>query len=267
MAGELVRLECGRTREEVVEHLVGEAARDPDLVVGLDFAFSLPAWYLGDRSPKELWRQLAEERLTPAMGGDLGRWLEDPEPPFWVRNKDSALAGREPFRRTDYDARRLGSQPKSVFQLVGAGAVGRGSLRGMQALHRLSAGGFSVWPFDRPALPLVVEVFPRLFMGTAVKTSVTARASFLAEHYPSLRLDLTTVAAASDDAFDAAVSALAMDAAGAELACLPTRPEYRREGAIWWPSTTIDPPDRRERAARMVQIRHEAVTHAPPSSG
>ena len=40
--GELVRLEGGRTRAELVELLIAEAARDPNLIIGVDFAFSLP---------------------------------------------------------------------------------------------------------------------------------------------------------------------------------------------------------------------------------
>jgi hypothetical protein len=40
--GELVRLEGGRTRDELVELLIAEADRDPNLIVGFDFAFSLP---------------------------------------------------------------------------------------------------------------------------------------------------------------------------------------------------------------------------------
>lgn len=46
---ELVRLECGRGREALAEHLIAEASRDPELVVGIDFAFSLPAWFLEQR--------------------------------------------------------------------------------------------------------------------------------------------------------------------------------------------------------------------------
>jgi hypothetical protein len=44
--GELVRLEGGRTRDELVEVLVGEAGGDANVVVGFDVAFSLPAWHL-----------------------------------------------------------------------------------------------------------------------------------------------------------------------------------------------------------------------------
>src|SRR5712691_3135082 len=40
-AGTIVRLESGRDREEVTRFLLAEARRDPELVVGLDFAFSV----------------------------------------------------------------------------------------------------------------------------------------------------------------------------------------------------------------------------------
>ncbi len=43
--GRLLRLESGRGRDQVAEHLIAEADRDPELVVGLDFAFAFPAWF------------------------------------------------------------------------------------------------------------------------------------------------------------------------------------------------------------------------------
>src|SRR5436190_780385 len=61
--GELARLEGGRTRDEVVELLIDEASRDANVIVGFDFAFSLPAWYLRKRqlTPPALWAVLAGE--------------------------------------------------------------------------------------------------------------------------------------------------------------------------------------------------------------
>ena len=208
--GALVRLEGGRTRAELVDLLIAAADRDPDLVVGLDFAFSLPAWYLREhrRAPRQLWSALADEALTPAMRhAGLAAWMNRPEPPFWTTAAGhAALGDREPFRRTELDVRAPGVQPKSVFQLVGAGQVGRGSLYGMQALHRLAAAGFSVWPFDPPARPLVVEIFPRLLTRAVVKSSQAARARYLAD--VALPPALHAHAEASEDAFDAAISAL-----------------------------------------------------------
>ena len=66
---ELVRLEQGKTREETVKLLIAEADRNSDLIVGFDFAFSLPEWYLRDRAltPRALWAMVANEALTPRM--------------------------------------------------------------------------------------------------------------------------------------------------------------------------------------------------------
>lgn len=239
--GELVRLEGGRTRAEIVELLVTEADRDPRVIVGFDFAFSLPAWYLQKRefTPRELWAVLAEQSLTPEMRRlGLTRWMNMPEPPFWVTGEaHRLLAPEQKFRRTEHEVRVPGTQPKSVFQLVGAGQVGRGSLYGMQALYRLAAAGFRIWPFDAPRLPLVVEIFPRVLTGPVQKNSQDERERYLAA--VPMASEFRRVAAASEDAFDAAVSALVMAAAAVELHALPDEPDYGLEGKIWQPRLPV----------------------------
>lgn len=231
--GELVRLEGGRTRSELVELLIAEGARD--VVVGFDFAFSLPAWYLRHRqmTPATLWAALAAEALTPAMQHmGLAAWMNGPEAPFWTTSEGHALLTPEQkFRRTDEEARALGSQPKSVFQLVGAGQVGRGSLYGMQALHRLAAAGFRIWPFESAAPPLVVEIFPRLLTGPVRKNSQAERERYLAD--VPMAAEFRRRAASSEDAFDATVSAVVMAASADELLVLPNEPKYELEGKIW----------------------------------
>lgn len=236
--GELVRLEDGRTRTEIVELLRREAERDANLIVAPDFAFSLPAWYLQERglTPRELWATLAREALTPTMRRvGLAQWMNNPERPFWITAAAHALLTPEQeFRRTDNDVRASGSQPKSVFQLVGVGQVGRGSLYGMQALHLLAAAGFQIWPFDAPRLPLVVEIYPRLLTGPVQKNSQRARDRYLAA--VPMPAEFRRLAAISDDAFDAAVSALVMAGALDELLALAEEPDYALEGKIWRPS-------------------------------
>jgi hypothetical protein len=235
--GELVRLEGGRTRTELIELLIAEADRDPDLIVGFDFAFSLPAWYLRDRqlTPHQLWALLADEALTPAMRRyGLTRWMNSPELPFWTTSEAHAqLRPAQLFRRTENEMRVPGVQPKSVFQLVGGGQVGRGSLFGMQALHRLTGAGFRVWPFDPAALPLVVEIFPRVLTGPVRKNSPTERERYLGAI--PMPPELRRLAASSEDAFDAAVSALVMAAGVEELRALPDEPGYALDGKIWRP--------------------------------
>jgi len=55
-----------------------------------------------------------------------------------------------------------------------------------------------------------------------------------------MALDVRRLAAASEDAFDAAVSALAM-AAAEELLALPDEPGYALEGKIWQPRVSVYP--------------------------
>jgi hypothetical protein len=239
--GELVRLQGGRTRDELVKVLIAEADRDPNLIVGVDFAFSLPAWYLQDRqlTPRQLWALLAQEALTPTMQRvGLARWMNDPELPFWTTGEAHArLRPEQMFRRTEHEVRLPGTQPKSVFQLVGAGQVGRGSLYGMQALCRLTAAGFRIWPFDPPALPLVVEIFPRVLTGPVRKNSPSERERYLAA--APMVTSLRRLAAASEDAFDAAISAVGMAARVEELRALPDAPSYALEGKIWAPREPV----------------------------
>jgi hypothetical protein len=241
VGGGLVRLEGGRTRDELVGLLIAAAGRDPNLIVGFDFAFSLPAWYLEHRqlTAHQLWALLAEEALTPAMRRDgLARWMNGPDLPFWTTSQAHAQVRPEQrFRRTENSLRRPGTQPKSVFQLVGAGQVGRGSLYGMQALHRLTGAGFQVWPFDPPALPLVVELYPRVLTGPVRKRSPSERERYL-EAVP-MPPGLRRLAAASEDAFDAAISALVMAARSDELNALPAEPGYAVEGKIWRPRQPV----------------------------
>lgn len=239
--GELVRLEGGRTRAQLIDLLLVEADHDPNLIIGFDFAFSLPAWYLQERqlTPRQLWALVADEALTPTMRQlGLARWMNSPELPFWTTGEAHArLRPEQMFRRTEQDWRAPGSQPKSVFQLVGAGQVGRGSLYGMQALHRLGGAGFHIWPFDRPGSPLAVEIFPRILTGPVRKNDPSDRDRYLAA--VPMPGDLRRLAAAGEDAFDAAVSALVMAARIEELQALPDEPGYALEGRIWAPRDPV----------------------------
>jgi hypothetical protein len=251
--GELVRLEGGRTRAELIELLIVEADRDPNLIVGFDFAFSLPAWYLHHRqlTPRQLWALLADEALTPTMRRlGLARWMNSPEWPFWTSSEAHArLRPEQMFRRTELEVRAPGTQPKSVFQLIGAGQVGRGSLYGMQALHQLTDAGFRIWPFDPSEVPMAVELFPRVLTGPVRKNSLGERERYL--RTVPMPTDFRQRGAVSEDAFDAAVSAVVMADRMDELRALPAAPGYELEGKIWQPRTSADltPGDRQPTGA------------------
>lgn len=229
---EIVRLECGRSRREMERHLLEEAEREPELIVGLDFAFSLPAWFLREHeltTARELWQLAAREAET---------WLERCEPPFWGRPGKRRPALPSHFRRTDADVLSVGGVgPKSPFQVTGAGSVGTGTLRGMPLLRRLSDADWRIWPFDAPDLPLVIEIYPRLLMRAVVKSSHKARAQYLAWRFPELTAGRRRLAASSEDAFDAAVSALELARHAEDILDLEqaTDPVELLEGRIWLP--------------------------------
>jgi hypothetical protein len=222
------------SREGAVDHILDAAVRDPDLVVGLDFAFSMPAWWLAAIGVHE----------APALWADAARlekWLAGCPAPFWGRpgrRRPIDLTAQQQWRRAELALR---PRPKSVFQLGGAGAVGTGSLRGMPALHRLRGAGFAIWPFDPPSRPMAVELWPRLFTGPVVKSDRNARRQWLADRNPALTPAQRADAEFSEDAFDAAVAALgglvAMDSPAAAVA----DPTVRLEGWIWTVPLDADP--------------------------
>ncbi|MGD9890667.1 MAG: hypothetical protein AB7U18_05165, partial [Dehalococcoidia bacterium] len=170
----LVRLEGGRNRDQIAEHLIALAEQNPDLVIGLDFAFSLPAWFLdamGATTAPDLW-ELAGDRAED--------WLAACAPPFWGRSGTRRPELPAHFRRTELEVPAVGGiRPKSVFQVGGSGAVGTGSLRGMRLLSRLRHAGFSIWPFDPPGWPRVVEIYPRLLTGAVRKRNPGERTRYL----------------------------------------------------------------------------------------
>jgi hypothetical protein len=233
----LVRIACGFDRAGAVRELVASAERDPRLVVGLDFAFSFPRWFqaeLGVQSARELWELVAREGET---------WLARCPAPFWGKplvRRPPPDAARSEWRATESAHLPVGGiAPKSIFQLGGAGSVGTGSLRGMPYLRELQDAGFAIWPFDAPRLPMVVEIYPRYLTGKINKSSVVARALYLQAHLAHESQALLDVAAASEDAFDAAVSAACMQRFTRGFARLARERRSaldRLEGRIWSPA-------------------------------
>ncbi len=231
----VVRLEGGRTRDELVRALVDAIDADAALAIGLDFAFGFPGWFVEQEaggSPHRLW----------TVATELGEsWLARCEPPFWGRPGKARPVddeARPAFRQTERETRAVrGIRPKSVFQIGGAGSVGTGSIRGMSALHALSNAGATIWPFDAASLPVVVEIYPRLLTGDVKKANAEARAAYLAMREWTLPPDVRTAARESEDAFDALVSAESMWRHRRQLASLPLgNPIEAIEGIIWAPT-------------------------------
>ncbi len=139
-----VEVTAGRTRAETIDFV--EQLRPP-VVVGFDFSFGAPEWFARERgcaTIDEVWALAARD-------GDA--WLQ-PEPPFWCKRCEVPVERR--FRRCEIELRPA----KSIFQLVGNGQVGAGSVRGMPLLARLRATGFAIWPFDAPGARTALEIYP-----------------------------------------------------------------------------------------------------------
>ncbi len=232
-----VQLGSGESRVAVEAYLLRAAAETPRLVAGLDFSFSFPAPFLDELGCADafaFWDRLSAE-------GE--HWLSQPHAHFWGRGKVPRPPGHVApqwfgYRQTELNAKSGNILPRSSFQIGGAGAVGTGSLRGIPMLARLRRAGFHVWPFDPPGLPLLVEIYPRLLTGPVIKSRAAARAEYLArEEFAALPDAVRAAASASEDAFDALISALRMREYAArwtELAW-PPDPRTRLEGAIWRP--------------------------------
>ncbi len=234
--GQVIRLENGRTRDQLADELIRATRRHPDTIVGLDFAFSFPEWFV---------RQLGASNhaaLCHLVSLNGEKWLHECQSPFWgrpgVRNPKSG----EEFRKTELGVGRLvGGQSKSVFQIAGAGTVGTGSISGMPVLAKLRDAGLAIWPFDEAVLPAVVEIYPRLLTGPVKKSNGAERARYLGVNYPNLNDGFRVQAGSSEDAFDALVSALVMWQSIAELPPIGRGSSAAAaiEGEIWAPSAVV----------------------------
>ncbi|MCD2193428.1 DUF429 domain-containing protein [Actinomycetospora endophytica] len=234
--GELLEVRLGLDREGVGDLLLGLRAGTEPAVVGMDFSFGLASWFAREHGCATL------PQMWDLAARDGERWLRACPPPFWGRagtRKPTGDPARPLYRSTEQDVRARGLNPLSTFQIGGAGAVGTGSVRGMALLAAWRAAGVGVWPLD-PAPGssgvLLVEVYPRAMTGPVVKSSPDARRAHVVAD-PRIPTALRDAAAATEDAFDAALAALGMAEHVDELAGLgPLRdPTYLLEGAIWAP--------------------------------
>ncbi len=246
--GVVIRLENGRSREAVTQELASRARdavqRGERLVIGLDFSFGFPSWYVhanGWRSARQTWGAFTTSRVDSM--------LREPEFPFWGRGRQRT---RPPelgsplmpaLRATEREA--SGPRAFSVFQLVGAGAVGAATLRGMETLEILAESGACIWPFTEDsggAGAVVLEIWPRVFSPHVNKSNADARllhASGLRGWTRSVNA-FNAQLAESDDAFDAFVSACALWDSRSRLSQLPPArdAQQRVEGCIWRPDAS-----------------------------
>jgi len=198
--GRLFESRALATREEAVQYVLDT---EPPVIAGFDFSYGVPEWFAaanGCESIDDVWH-------LAARAGE--EWLA-PTDPFW-RNRCEVPPDRR-FRRCEL---RYPSA-KSIFQLVGNGQVGAGSVRGMPLLARMRARGVAIWPFDAPGERTVFEIYP-----SALR-----------------RLKPDAGPFGSNDERDAVCSALVMWDARETVAALTaaTDPTTRLEGDVWAPT-------------------------------
>lgn len=162
------------------------------LLLGVDFPLGYPEGFgrvlTGSDDPFAIWDWLAA-RITddadnrhnlravaamanaafPGAGPFWGNGTKA-EVPGLSRTKPTLPPGLAAHRATEAAARMAGAQPKTVWQLAGAGSVGAQALVGLPVLHRLRrahGAQVTVWPFAPPTAPVVMaEVYPSLLADT-----------------------------------------------------------------------------------------------------
>ncbi len=182
--------------------LADHRKRGDRVLVGLDFNFGYPVGTAArlklDGTPwQAMWKFIASNIVDKAdntnnryqVAAKMNRLMTDEAWPLWgapakqaqrwlTTTKPPAGAGADipEFRATENAARKGRLQPKSVWQMHGAGAVGGQTLVGIPAVRRLleSLGpSGAVWPFGtgwraltpddvEPLSALVVEVWPSM---------------------------------------------------------------------------------------------------------
>jgi len=190
------------TREEAIDYLLES---EVPFIAGFDFSFGLPEWFAiehGCATIDEVWALAAR---------DGEHWLA-PTAPFWKQKCDVPFEQR--FRRCEEQYPRA----KSVFQLVGNGQVGSGSVRGMPLLTRLRSAGIAIWPFDPPGDRTVFEIYP-----SALRKIRVEEETFENEHE---RDALSSARVMWDERETVAALSAATD------------PTTRLEGDIWFPTAS-----------------------------
>lgn len=190
------------TRTAAEAALAELAARPGRTLLGADFAFGYPAGFAaaltGEARALAVWDWLAA-RVRDDEGHATNYRAAAAEAnarfpgggPFWgngaaevaglPRLRPALPPGLAAHRATERAARAAGFQPKPVWQLAGAGAVGAQSLTGLPVLARLrTATGAAVWPFEpwTEARLVLAEVYPSLLPlpgGAGVKDEAQVR--------------------------------------------------------------------------------------------
>ena len=164
------------SRTEVMEWLVGRAAKEPTLF-GFDFSFAPPFAERGAYLPgetdvpdnaREFWAYVDEHSRDEDLGA--ASFLEEVHRRhFYFGIADGVKADFVRFRVCDAHLNAQGGRKTaSAYDAIGAAQVAKASFSGMRLLHRI-AGKVAIWPMD--PLPgrgsAVVEIYTRIYLRNA----------------------------------------------------------------------------------------------------
>jgi hypothetical protein len=183
-APRLIRPEHVWSREEVLEWLLGQAAREPTLF-GFDISFAPPLiergeYLLGEpgvpKTAREFWAYVeatcADEDLGAASFLETAHRRH-----FYFGIADGVKADFVRFRQCDARLNAQGGRKTaSAYDAIGAAQVAKASFSGMRLLHRLD-DKVAIWPMD--PLPdrgsAVVEIHTRIYLRRAGMTGSKLR--------------------------------------------------------------------------------------------
>jgi hypothetical protein len=171
------------SRLDVLCWLLALADARADIIIGFDLSFGFPfadqqtyfpEWHASPPGAKALWA-MVDNLCADDAHLSANSFLEHPQGHRHFRHKKGDVGdlfgenGTGRLRSVEHHQRATKQANSwSIFNLVGAGQVGKSSLTGMRMLHRLQ-GRIPVWPFDPvpDKGPLIVEIY----------TSIAARAA------------------------------------------------------------------------------------------
>ena len=217
--GELVALRNGRTRQGVTDDLVALGLETPDgLMAGLDFSFSLPVVVPARRIPAAAsttsgdWRRTGGETGSPSVPRPSGGGPGGPG-----RRCRGTFAA--PSERLSVG----GISAKSTFQVGGAGAVGTGSPSvACPTCANCGRRGSASGPSTLRHPGQCSRSTPVSAPGPCTRATSSSERSYLDAAPWALPTAFAASMVGSDDAFDAAISALVMHDHLDDLVCVAT---------------------------------------------
>ncbi|MGA1530077.1 MAG: hypothetical protein ACO398_04950 [Kiritimatiellia bacterium] len=215
------------TRVAVFERILEESRCNGPVLAGFDMSVAFPFCDLGcyfpghpesPPNPPALWRTVDElsDHADDYYAGAFSR----PGSPY------ADYLNAPGHRGAKYDVKRLRvtdqqclnwTRPSSVFNGVGPGSVGTGSLAGMRffnAVKQCNEPGIKIWPFDKVTSRdklILCEIFPRFYVKRAhIDPRSWREKSFLNRVLQAYNGETLRSCPRSEDEIDALLSAAAM---------------------------------------------------------